>query len=187
MDGAADDVRDGSVSGDAAGRVDGGEPRADAGMCPHAEWPQAGVAPSCPVQNPTEMGRCGEPAAVFDGARCVRATGDSCDPEQRAYFGSVEQCAVACAARGQCNEQMFSYSGTPSGLEEFEVGDECDTLKVCSHQKPRCWSDGWVSSADNPCKGKGAVESVGEDLYERLCAFSLLPHTYEVECRLNLD
>jgi hypothetical protein len=193
-DGGSD--RDAALDAQQSRRTDGGDSGSEAGS-PDAEeqmctkqWPQSDPS-RCGVQDPSEALRCGEPAFVFDGVRCVPATGQGCDELRRADYGSLAECARNCAEQGYCHEELFEYIGPGQGDEpqEVEVGDVCEELHGCSFgQRPCPLPDEWRPSSEEGCffydrpQGENIVD---EDLYTQMCAFSLMPSVEEVVCQLN--
>jgi hypothetical protein len=179
FDAAIDTGTDGGMDAGVA-IPDSGSPEPDAGVC-RVPWPEAPESPACPVQDPTEAQRCGEPAALFDGSRCAEATADGCDAEQRAAFGSLAECAVACAAAGECYP---IFDNVVTGSADIRVGDICGQLEVSARDRRNScpFPAVWQIRDDRVRAITGGVD-VDEEFRHQLCALTLLPSIWKISCQ----
>ncbi len=150
-----------------------------------------GGEPSCGVAN-GDYGPCDAIIGwAFNGDECVEISGCDCGDDCDLFFDSLDDCALTCAGAGECNTQKFS--GEALAEDPFVQGNTCDEVNVCT---PDVWMeavmalfpDQFVCEGNGfPCDGtnKCAVQwagEVGPELWEQLCAASLVPGVDKVAC-----
>jgi hypothetical protein len=141
---------------------------------------------SCPTQARIEASSCaGEGSVVFDGRDCTLAAGEECGPV-RGAFGSVEACAEACSAAGQCSpEDLREWVSSCDRVwlyvnEGYDLPSSlCGAAAAWSCAEPapdpaygipgrRCWREG--------------VDEIEPAEMREMCAMTLLPTVSRLRC-----
>lgn len=122
---------------------------------------------------------------TFDGSKCVATSGCNCEPDCDAFHPTPVACATACAAAGECREEVVKGGGI--GPDEVGPGSLCDEVNACVNlPELKELFPGLTCEPAIPC-GADACHLLFQNVltpeqWTQICAASLLPGVDELYC-----
>lgn len=123
---------------------------------------------------------------AFVGDGCQLLSGCSCEPDCALFFDDAVSCATTCAAAGEC--RLDKIHGGGIAPDEVGPGSFCDEVDTCVHPNELAELFPGLSCEPQgqPCGGEVChLLFAGEltpELWEQVCAASLLPGVDELTC-----